>query len=197
MNLACKTFTGAEIAAIVPELGALRIAVFRDFPYLYEGSREYERKYLQAYVAQPLGFCFTVWDKGQLVGATTSLPLSHESPEVRQPFTDAGFDASQIDYFGESILLQDYRGQGIGHRFFDEREKFALENGFTITAFCSVIRAEDHPLKPANYRSNEAFWAKRGYVRHPELTCTMSWPDIGSAISTPKQLEFYLKEWSK
>ena len=40
-----------------------------------------------------------------------------------------------------------------------------MENGFKITAFCSVVRPEDHPFRPSDYRSNNDFWKKRGVYR--------------------------------
>ncbi|HRQ91226.1 MAG TPA: GNAT family N-acetyltransferase, partial [Bacteroidia bacterium] len=32
------------------ELGGLRIAVFREYPYLYDGDLDYEERYLETYV---------------------------------------------------------------------------------------------------------------------------------------------------
>lgn len=34
---------GKDIAPLIPRLAELRIKVFHDFPYLYEGSLEYEK----------------------------------------------------------------------------------------------------------------------------------------------------------
>jgi GNAT superfamily N-acetyltransferase len=185
---------GFEIAELIPQLGPLRIAVFHDFPYLYEGSLEYEQKYLQIYTQNPLSIAFCVFDGKELVGATTGMPLIAESKEIQQPFLDRGLNMNEIFYFGESILLPAYRGQGIGHLFFDVREKHALENGFKVTAFCSVVRPEDHPLRPADYRPNNDFWKKRGYVEQT-YCCNMSWLDRNETQETEKELLFWTKEW--
>lgn len=186
--------TGKDIAKLIPSLGQLRIRVFYDFPYLYEGSQEYEEKYLQVYTQNPLSIAFGVFDGDNPVGATTGMPLSAESKEIQQPFLDRGLNTDAIFYFGESILLPEYRGQGLGHRFFDVREKHALENGFKITAFCSVVRPEDHPLKPVDYRSNHAFWTKRGYTQQ-DYSCRMSWLDRNETTETEKELIFWTREW--
>lgn len=185
---------GFDIAELIPQLGQLRIRVFHDFPYLYEGSQEYEENYLQVYTQNPLSIVYGVFDGEKLVGACTGMPLSAESKEIQEPFLERGLNINEIFYFGESILLAPYRGHGIGHLFFDVREKHALENGFKVTAFCAVIRPEDHPLRPANYRPNNHFWTKRGYIEQ-NYCCRMSWLDRNQTKETEKELIFWTKEW--
>ena len=187
---------GKEIACVIEGLGELRMKVFYEFPYLYEGNMDYEKAYLSIYTKSKLGFAFLLYDNNELIGATTGLPLAEEGVEIKKPFLDAGIDINDVFYFGESILLQAYRGQGFGHLFFDEREAFARTNKFPITAFCSVVRPENHALKPRDYRSNELFWKKRQYIRNSDLICKMSWLDRNQVLETEKELEFWLRKWS-
>lgn len=195
MNLHYEQLIGSTIRTVIEELGALRIAVFREFPYLYEGSIAYERDYLERYASHERAFIFLVRDGQQLVGATTCIPLENEYPEIQQPFIHQGMNLAEIMYFGESMLLPGYRGQGIGHRFFDERENYTYQlGGFTTTAFCSVVRPENHPLRPINYRSNDVFWDKRGYLPAPDLVCYLSWKDLDQQEETEKPLAFRLKQ---
>lgn len=195
MNLRYEQLMGSEINGAIEQLGALRIAVFRDFPYLYEGSMEYERDYLHRYASHKDAFVFLVYDGEQLVGATTCMPLQNEYPEIQQPFIDNGISVAEIMYFGESILLPAYRGLRIGHRFFDEREKYTrLLGRFKTMAFCSVVRPDNHPLKPGDYHSNDVFWDKRGYVLAPNLVCLLAWKDLNEIEETEKSLAFRLKQ---
>jgi len=194
MSLSFLTKQGHAIESVSDDLAKLRIAVFRDFPYLYEGSLNYEKEYLKTYANSERAFLFAVYDDEKMVGATTCIPLGDETEEVQAPFKDAGSDVESIFYFGESILLPQYRGLGLGHRFFDEREKHAAGFGtYKTTCFCSVERI-NHPAQPADYRPNNAFWIKRGYHKVPELKATMEWPDIGETESTPKTMIFWMKE---
>ncbi|WP_341905838.1 GNAT family N-acetyltransferase [Fluviicola taffensis] len=193
-QLSHKLALGAEIDELIPQLGQLRIAVFHDFPYLYEGSLEYEQDYLYGYTQNPLSIAFGIFDGAKLVGATMGIPLNSVAKTTQQPFIDRGLNTDEIFYFGESILLPAYRGQGLGHLFFDVREKHALENGFKVTAFCSVVRPEDHPLHPADYRPNTDFWKKRGYIEQ-NYCCKMSWLDRNETEETEKELLFWTKEW--
>ena len=193
-ELRIETLRGADIAGQIDALADVRIRVFRDFPYLYEGSRDYEAKYLDVYVRCPRSLAVLVWDGPQCVGASTVLPLADAGAEAQQPFLAGGYPVDRIDYFGESVLLREYRGRGIGVKFFELREAHARELGLGLCAFCAVDRPADHPSKPEGYVPNDAFWTHRGYRRAPQIVTTFSWPDIGATQSTAKPMVFWLKE---
>jgi len=44
-----ESFYQQDILPLIPKLAELRIKVFHDFPYLYEGSLDYEKNYLKIY----------------------------------------------------------------------------------------------------------------------------------------------------
>ncbi|GAB2629698.1 GNAT family N-acetyltransferase [Emticicia sediminis] len=196
-QLSYITKTGAAIASIFDDLAQLRIAVFKAFPYLYEGSIDYEKEYLKVYSESENAFLFAVYDGNKMVGATTCIPLIDETPEVQEPFINAGIELESVFYFGESILLPEYRGLGLGHRFFDEREAHARSfDTCKITSFCSVVRPENHPLKPTDYQPLDKFWTKRGYNKETSLKSTFEWLDIGEQHSTQKEMIYWTKQLS-
>ncbi|GAB3501811.1 GNAT family N-acetyltransferase [Spirosoma knui] len=193
-SLTFTRLTGSGIRTVFDELATLRITVFREFPYLYEGTIAYEKEYLETYVRSERSLLFAAYDGDQLVGATTALPLLDETEEVQKPFRAVGYNLDTIFYFGESILLPEYRGLGLGHRFFDEREAHARQFGqYTTTCFCAVERPADHPLRPAEYQPLNAFWTKRGYHRESSLQSLFMWPDRGETESTPKRMTYWMK----
>ena len=53
MALDVRSVTGADLKAVMPELARLRIIVFRDWPYLYDGTLDYEEEYLAKFAAAP------------------------------------------------------------------------------------------------------------------------------------------------
>lgn len=193
-TLQYKSFLGAEILQVLDSLAALRIAVFKDYPYLYDGDVSYEKQYLQTYINAPQAFLFAVFDENQMVGATTCIPLADETEEVQEPFIAAQMSIDQICYFGESILLGAYRGKGIGVQFFKEREAHARRIGSHLTSFCAVKRPDNHPLRPANYVDLSKFWHKRGYLKSDTLKSTFEWKDIDENTASPKLMEYWLKE---
>jgi hypothetical protein len=40
---------GNKIENYIDDLGGVRIEIFKEFPYLHDGTMEYERKYLSRY----------------------------------------------------------------------------------------------------------------------------------------------------
>ncbi len=188
-----RALTGAALEAALDDVAALRIAVFRDWPYLYDGTLEYERAYLQTYRDSPNALLVGAFDAEQLVGASTSTPMEDHADAFAAPFADYDIPLTQILYGAESVLLPAYRGQGIGHRFFDLREQHARSLGRSHVAFCSVLRPDDHPMRPVSARSNEAFWRGRGYAPLPGVLAEFAWRDIGQNDESRKSLQFWIR----
>ncbi|WP_049621394.1 GNAT family N-acetyltransferase [Frateuria defendens] len=194
MSLRVLCRHGAEVAPYLPDVARLRIAVFRDWPYLYEGEDAYEQRYLEAYARSSRSVFVLALDGEAVVGASTGIPLSDDDAAFRQPFLARGIDPAGVFYCGESVLLPAYRGQGLGHRFFDEREAHARGlGGYAMTAFCAVERADDDPRRPPGYRPNDAFWTKRGYRRQDDLFCQLDWKEAGADAASRHRLRFWLR----
>lgn len=195
MELRVQTFTGRQIAPHVDDLARLRIAVFRDWPYLYDGDADYETKYLAAYANSADSVFVIAFDGERAVGVSSGIPLTDDTDTFRKPFRERGFDVARVFYFGESVLLREYRGRGLGHRFFDAREAHARALGrFGWTAFCAVDREPDDPRRPAGHRDNDAFWRGRGYAKQDGMCCTLAWKEIGVGAQAPHTLSFWLRE---
>ncbi len=194
MTLQFQPLVGPKAAPLLDDLAALRIAVFRDWPYLYDGDPEYERRYLGAYRDNPRAIVAAAFDGARLVGAATGTPMTDHADDFAAAFDGTGHDLSDIFYCAESVLLPEYRGQGAGHRFFDMREAHARELGARYVAFCAVARPQDHPARPAGYRPLDAFWTARGYHPLPGVVAEFGWKDICEDSETHKPLQFWMRE---
>ncbi|MEI6730369.1 MAG: GNAT family N-acetyltransferase, partial [Pseudomonadota bacterium] len=151
MNITIKEFWGEEINAIIEQIANLRITIFREFPYLYDGNLEYERNYLATYANSKNSIIIAAYECDKLIGVSSGIAMSEETEEFCRPFLEQNYDINKIFYCGETILLKEYRGQGIYTRFMQARENHAKKCGFEIACFCAVERPQDHKLRPHNY----------------------------------------------
>ncbi len=188
-ELRVVTETGEALRRHLDDIARLRIQVFRAWPYLYDGDAAYERRYLQTYIDTPDAMVALCLDGERVVGASTALPLAHETEEIRRPF-DRTDDTL---YLGESVLDTDYRGRGIGLAFFEHREAHAARLGLKHCVFCAVQRAAEDPRRPLDYVPLDTFWRKRGYAPIEGCTTTMRWQEIGEPVESPKPMQFWRK----
>jgi GNAT superfamily N-acetyltransferase len=194
MTVRVVPLTGTSTSSALDALARLRIAVFRDWPYLYDGTIDYERKYLAKLAAAPGAVIVAAHDGDTIVGCATGAPMAEMEAEFAEPFRARRSDIGRIFYCGESVLLPDWRGRGLGHAFFDHREAHARAlGGFTHVAFCAVVRPSDHPLRPQGYVPLDAFWTKRGYARAEGLVAHFAWKDVDQPNETEKPMQFWMR----
>lgn len=193
MKIDILPVSGPEILPWLDALARLRIQVFREWPYLYEGTEEYESQYLRHYAESERGLIVLALDGDDVVGASSGLPMVDADADFQAAFRNHELALDEIFYFGESVLDSRYRGHGLGHRFFDEREAFALGHGFRLCTFCAVQRPQDHPARPADYRPLDDFWRKRGYERLDGAVTGYRWRDVGDDRETEKPMQFWAR----
>lgn len=192
--LRIETFSGPGMAGLLPALSRLRMAVFRAWPYLYDGDLAAEQAYLADFVAAPSAGLVVAFDGDTPVGCATCVKLAEEDGGLRGPFAAAGIDPGRVFYFGESVLLPAYRGRGVGVGFFAAREAHARRvSDCDFAAFCAVVRPADHPLRPADYVPLDDFWRRRGFTPYPELVCTMTWKQVDTGGEVENRLAFWMK----
>ncbi|GHG03469.1 N-acetyltransferase [Deinococcus piscis] len=186
-----------DFSAVLGEVARLRLTLFREFPYLYEGTAEAEAEYLQTYAQAPGALLILARDRragGRVVGACTAVPLAHEGEELQAPFRASGLDPAQVLYLGEALLETEYQSLGLGGQMMDRAEAHADALGLPLVAAAMVQRPADHPLKPAGWRSPRRFLERRGYAMRPELDTTLTWQELGEASPSPKPMRFWVLE---
>jgi GNAT superfamily N-acetyltransferase len=185
--------SGDETLAALDDLARLRMTIFADWPYLYDGDTAYEAQYLRDFATARDSVLVAAMDGDRVVGAATASPMADQDAGFRAPFEARGIAVTSLFYFGESVLLGDYRGQGIGHAFFDHREAQARGCGAVAACFASVIRAADHAARPHGYVPLDGFWRKRGYAPVAGLVTEIAWKEHGEAEESAKPLQVWLR----
>ena len=186
---------GAAAQEFLRSLAELRLSIFWDYPYLYEGSLDYEEKYLSTYFKCDQSFILLLKDGDKVVGATTAIIAEAEEENFKKAFIEKKLDPQEGVYFGESLLLPEYRGQGLGKIFFQERESFARNLNRKWVSFCSVVR-ENHPLCPPEYQGHESMWTYLGYSPLEGMTTYYEWKDRDQDHSTKKLMQYWFKKLS-
>ncbi|GAB3370367.1 GNAT family acetyltransferase [Spongiibacter taiwanensis] len=183
---------GDGLLPYLDDLAALRIAVFREWPYLYEGNLGYEANYLGRYAACSDSLTLLCHHGPKLIGASTALPMVNAEEDMQAPLLRAAIPLDRVLYYGESLILPSYRGFGLGRQFFQYREQHAQQLAVDIACFCAVERPDAHPGRPPHYRGNDAFWLRQGYLP-TSMICQFDWPDIGENATSTKPLRFWIK----
>lgn len=188
-----RRYIGPEVLPFISDVAQLRIEVFAEFPYLYDGDLAYEENYLKAYAESPESLFVLVQDGADVVGVSTGIPLKHAEDAFRRPFQNIDIPVEDVFYFGESILRKPFRGHGMGTRFFEERERYAREKKYEWTAFCAVERDSAHPARPDDFQPLNAFWGRRGYLRRDDLQTELSWKEQGEETESAKPMTFWMR----
>lgn len=186
---------GEQIKPFVKDIAKLRIEVFAEWPYIYDGSVAYEEKYLQTYVKTKNSFIILAKSDGVVVGASTAIWLQDADEDFQKPFIKQKIDVKTVCYFGESVVKKENRGSGFGSAFMAARENFARGiSGVQLAAFCAVIRPDQHPRKAKDYHSPETLWQRKGFSKVPGMIAAFTWKDLGENVETEKQLQFWVKK---
>jgi GNAT superfamily N-acetyltransferase len=183
---------GEAFGEHIEELGQFRIAIFREYPYLYDGDMAYERAYLERYAAHPDSILLRVDDEKGMVGACTGLPLQCEPDTFQAAFPES--DREKLFYIGELILRADARSHGLGTQLFSAMLDLIERERYPKICLCMVEREKTHPLRPENYISPEPLARKFGFAKCDLARAELSWRDIGEQHETAKPMQIWYKE---
>ena len=161
--LTYEALTGADVRSVLNDVARLRISVFRDFPYLYDGSLDYERDYLARFAASDGAVVVVASDGGKVVGAATGCPLSVEHDEFKAPFSPAGWTSAAFSTAPNPCCCRTTAVKVRGVISSTCARSRAATWGRAIAPSARSCGPTDHPARPANYTPLDPFWSKRGY----------------------------------
>lgn len=180
-------------------LAQMRITYFREYPYLYEGTKEYEINYLGEYRKKALdAYLVQAFDGERLVGILTGCAFASDIDVVRDGaklFKTNRLPFEQYYYIGEAIIIPEYQNKKIlPHLLYTLGKEVKKLNKYQSVCFLTVIRQDDDSRKPADYRSTDKLWEKLGCQR-PGVKTSFEWPTImddSSVQNIFNEIEFWI-----
>jgi GNAT superfamily N-acetyltransferase len=172
-----KVLTQEKMEPLLPFIATLRINIFKEYPYLYDGDFKEEMDDLEHCAQLPNNALAIAYYKDIPVGFLYGIPLiefaSHFENPVIDLFKNKNLDPTTCYYFGDIIILPEHRGNHLSKELFDTLEAYAQKQGYNSASF--ITESHDiHPLKPTNYKSLDPLWTSLKYKKIG-LTSYSSW----------------------
>ncbi|MDR3581557.1 MAG: GNAT family N-acetyltransferase [Oryzomonas sp.] len=194
MEITEQLLTGTAIADVLDDLATLRLDIFPEYPYLYQGRREDELTYLGTYAEAPDACVILAYDGLAVIGAATGMPLIHEGAQMIDVFTGISFPLDEIYYVGELLFRLGYRNCGLGQRLLDQLESHIRSLGCYHRLICATVeRPGDHPLRPRDYIPITRFLARTGFTHLSGITTHFIWRET-DGDKRDHTMQFWCKE---
>jgi len=188
----------ADLASVLPFIAEQRMSCFSGYPYLYDGTFEYEMSYLSWFANLLQSAAVVVYYEQKPVGFLTgvaAVSFGEHFTDSQQAFESQGLDFASYYYFSECIVVPGHRGHNLSEQMFALLEEYALRNGFT--KFCFVTEEHDyHLLKPASYISLGKHWERLGYTKS-NIEIRQRWKTFqadGTSTDSDHTLTYWLKK---
>lgn len=190
-----ELLVGLAIQPYLEEAAHFRVEVFSEYPYLYEGTVEFElNEILPVYVRSKESAWVIAKENDRIVGILTGIPLSETSPNIHSPFLQSNISMEPYYCLADLMVLKEYRGKGIGKSLYYAFEKFVrTKPSYRYIAFYEIYRAPNDPKRPEDYHSLDPFWLKRDFVKYPELNFEIPWPEIESTKDCIHPMVYWIK----
>lgn len=190
-----QVVTGHRLKKYINTIASLRMAVFREYPYLYDGSMDSEEAYLKSYASSKNSILVMARDKEETVGVVAGMPLIEMDEVFQSPFEKHNVAIHSIFYLGDMLLLKEYRGRGIGSKIYKMFEDLVRKNKqYQTIAIAEILRDKNDPRQPKNYVSADKFWASLHYAKHPEIVIQIPYKEVDSAGKVPHLLVVSCKD---
>lgn len=195
-NIYMEAFRGTSITPFVKDITDLCIEIYREYPYLYEGTEEEYLPFIEHYTSSNNGIACLLFDNTKPIGVAIGMSMNEMREKYKQPFINARplENCNELFYLGEFLLLKDYRGKGFGKQMYLELERLVKENlNLQKICFCKIDEDVHNPLIPADYKSLDEFWRKLGFEKCDDATVIVDWRDVSAEKDSPHKLVYWLK----
>jgi ribosomal protein S18 acetylase RimI-like enzyme len=198
MTIDIQTYQHASLAAEIGIFCEFQSRFFREFPYLYARTEEYEQEYMAEYIANPTARLVVARNAGKAIGVATGTMLS-TAPSIVGATGDSlqkyGIQPQRCFYIGEVIVEPEYRRHGIPKQLLEQLKNAGREQGAQRFCFLAIYREPDDARRPADYIDIDLIFSKVGGFVKIDVSVTFEWPTIqpdGSVENAVNRLDFWI-----
>lgn len=197
-DLEIRTFKGQAIAPYVNDITCLTLIIYREYPYLYEGTAEEYGPFIQYYADFENSVAAILFDHDKPVGVAIGMPIQDMRDKYKEPLLnfDPSLENESLFYLGELLLLKDYRGKGWGKKMYLALEQEAKRQNNKI-CFCQIEDWPKHPQRPVFYQPLNEFWYKLGFEPIKDFSFSVSWRNISESEESSHQMYYWIKTVEK
>jgi hypothetical protein len=194
-----KVISGKDIVHYLDILTQMRIALFQEYPYLYCGDFDYEKKYLEEYLKEERSILAIALYNDKVVATLTGMPLASESSviaDLKNKLQAQGENPNDYFYYGEVLVQPEYRGKGLYLQMYKTLDQWIQKWGYSFACFLTVLRDENDPRKPKGYKCPDLL-AERAGFRKTNTGISFSWPTIqasGEVKDSSNELLMWVKK---
>ena len=193
MDISEQLLQGSQIQEYLEQIARLRLTVFREYPYLYDGKLKDELEYLKHYANHVEATVIIASCGNEVVGAVTAIPLQYESEELSSPFAATQYPVERIIYIGEMLFYAGYRNKGLGSRLLSSIEQhFVTQKNYEYLTSATVMRADDDPYCPDGYVPIDRFLQRNQFAQLPGVTTHFTWKEV-DGIPRDHEMQFWIK----
>lgn len=200
--ISVKELSGQQITLFIRDIGQAIRDVYKEWPYLYEGTVEEQEEYVQKrYIDRPDSVVCAAFDQKQLIGLAMGVPLCDAPAHYLTPFISdnlcMGMPLKDIFYWGELIVRPECRQKGIAKQLCNQLENHIITKGYKAIAFCTVERPTDfhlNNLKPENHFSPDSRWGDFGFTKHEDLTFKGEWRLVEESEESKHHMVYWFKK---
>ncbi|MFA8450044.1 MAG: GNAT family N-acetyltransferase [Bacteroidales bacterium] len=194
MNFTIDFLKKEQIKEVIPFLSKLRIKIFKEYPYLYDGDLEYEKEYLNTYANSKNAFVISLSLNNRIIGACTAIPLLEEVDEFKTPLTKENYKIEELFYIGEIILEKEFRNCGKGKELMQTAITYIKNNypKYKKIIICTVNRDNNSYPIPNEYKDLKYLWEKFNFKKLERPIAYFSWKEINETEESLKPMNFWI-----
>lgn len=192
-SIQLKTLQFHDVEPLWPQIVKLMDAVYMEYPNLYDGAGDGYDYNLDVFrKARDTHFCL-IFDGPKIVGFIGSMCMEDAVTSYMKHLTAKNIPLQSKYYIGETVILPEYRGKGLGKKLHEAAETHARHLDYSEFWLCTLDESRVTTPAPAKYSSGEKFWRNRGFTRHPELIFNTRYKAVGESAETAHGMIFYSK----